>query len=106
MMPALLPFQVSGQIAKLCLESDMHTGHIKWFSPSKGYGFITKSDGTDVYVHYSGLANGQDRKLRPSDEVIFEEETGEKGPKAVNVSRTAEAETETETEAETEAENA
>ncbi len=69
----------------------MNTGHIKWFSPSKGYGFITKSDGTDVYVHYSGLSDGQDRKLRPSDEVMFDEETGEKGPKAVNVRRVSEA---------------
>lgn len=65
----------------------MHTGQIKWFSPSKGYGFITKSDGTDLYIHYTGLAEGQDRKLHPHDQVMFEVETGEKGLKAVNVRR-------------------
>lgn len=62
-------------------------GKIKWFSPSKGYGFITKENGEDVYVHYTGLAPGQDRRLFPGDLVEFKEVEGEKGPKAVDLVR-------------------
>jgi cold shock protein len=63
----------------------MPVGAIKWFSPSKGYGFITRDDGVDVFVHYSGLAPDQDRRLFPGDRVEFEEAEGEKGRKAVGV---------------------
>jgi cold shock protein len=63
----------------------MPNGCIKWFSPSKGYGFITKEDGSDVFLHYTGLAPEQDRRLFPGDRVEFEEAEGEKGRKAVNV---------------------
>ena len=64
----------------------MPSGLIKWFSPSKGYGFITReTDGEDIFLHYSGLARGQERKLFPGDKVEFEEEDGEKGIKAIDV---------------------
>ena len=65
----------------------MEVGAIKWFNPAKGYGFITKADGTDVYVHYTGLRPGEDRCFYPGDRVQFGQETGEKGPKAVDVHR-------------------
>lgn len=64
----------------------MPTGTIKWFSPSKGYGFITRdTDGKDIFLHFSGLAPDQERRLFPGDKVEFSEEDGEKGIKATNV---------------------
>lgn len=66
---------------------DMETGSIKWFNPEKGYGFITKEDGTDVFLHYTGLVKGEDRRFYPGDRVNFDQVVGEKGPKAVQVHR-------------------
>lgn len=63
----------------------MKTGSIKWFSPSKGYGFITDDDGRDLFLHYSGLNADQDRRLFPGDRVEFEDVEGEKGRKATSV---------------------
>lgn len=63
----------------------MQTGLVKWFSPGKGYGFVTRDDGEDLFLHYSGLAPGQERRLYPGDRVEFDEADGEKGLKAVNV---------------------
>lgn len=64
----------------------MPSGVIKWFSPSKGYGFITRDgDAEDIFLHFSGLAEGQERQLFPGDKVEFSEEDGEKGIKACNV---------------------
>lgn len=60
-------------------------GKIKWFSPAKGYGFITLADGREVFLHYSGLADGQERRLFPDDKVEFELADGEKGVKAINL---------------------
>ncbi|MBP5233977.1 MAG: cold shock domain-containing protein [Planctomycetes bacterium] len=63
----------------------MTLGRIKWFSPVKGYGFITLPDGGEVFLHYTGLAAGQERRLFPDDKVEFEVVAGEKGTKAINV---------------------
>lgn len=63
----------------------MQTGLVKWFSPAKGYGFVTRDDGADLFLHFSGLAPGQERKLYPGDRVEFNEAEGEKGLKAVDV---------------------
>lgn len=63
----------------------MQTGLVKWFSPVKGYGFVTRDDGEDLFLHYSGLAPGQERRLFPGDRVEFNEADGEKGLKAVDV---------------------
>ena len=65
----------------------METGLVKWFRQDKGYGFITKDDGADVFFHYTGLAEGEERRFAPGDPVAFELADGEKGPKAVNVRR-------------------
>ena len=65
----------------------MATGVVKWFSPEKGYGFITKDDGGDVFVHYSAIGGEGFRSLREGDRVEFEVAQGEKGPQAANVSR-------------------
>ena len=63
----------------------MPTGRVKWFNEAKGYGFIQMEDGTDVFVHYSGIAGEGFKTLQEGQEVQFEVEQGEKGPRATNV---------------------
>jgi CspA family cold shock protein len=60
-------------------------GKVKWFNAKKGYGFITKEDGEDVFVHYSGIAMDGFKVLRDEQEVEFEIQDGDKGKQAVNV---------------------
>jgi cold shock protein len=62
----------------------MATGTVKWFSDDKGYGFITP-DGRDLFVHYSGVAGDGFKSLPEGAKVTYEEEAGDKGPKAVDV---------------------
>ena len=66
----------------------MPTGKVKWFNETKGYGFITSDDGTDVFVHYSAIEGEGFKTLNENDEVEFEITEGPKGPQAVNVNRT------------------
>lgn len=64
----------------------MATGTVKWFNESKGFGFITPSDGgKDVFVHFSAIASEGFRTLTEGQQVTFEVEDGPKGPQAVNV---------------------
>ena len=65
----------------------MATGKVKWFNESKGYGFITQDDGTDVFVHYSNITGEGFRTLNENDVVQFDVTEGPKGLQAVNVSR-------------------
>ena len=66
----------------------MPTGTVKWFSDDKGFGFITPDDGDrDLFVHYTGIGGDGYRSLAEGAKVSYEEETGEKGPKAVNVTK-------------------
>jgi cold shock protein len=60
-------------------------GTIKWFNNSKGYGFIGRDDGQDVFVHYSGIVGEGYRTLNEGDRVEFEVVPGPKGPQAANV---------------------
>ncbi len=65
----------------------MATGVVKWFSADKGFGFITPDDGgRDLFVHYSGITGDGYRQLDEGSKVSYEEQAGDKGPKAVNVS--------------------
>ena len=62
----------------------MAKGKIKWYNEIKGFGFIEDSNGVDLFVHRSGLANSFDR-LNADQAVEFETKQGAKGPMAVNV---------------------
>jgi CspA family cold shock protein len=65
----------------------MTKGTVKWFNESKGFGFITREDGTDVFVHYSSIQDNGFKSLAEGDSVSFETENGPKGLKAINVVR-------------------
>ncbi len=63
----------------------MATGTVKWFNNTKGYGFITAEDGTDVFVHHSDIQGEGFKSLDEGNAVEFDITQGEKGPKAANV---------------------
>ncbi len=64
----------------------METGTVKWFDETKGFGFITPSNGgKDVFVHFSAIQNSGFKSLTEGQEVTFEVEQGPKGPQAKNV---------------------
>ena len=63
----------------------MENGKVKWFSNQKGYGFIQKDDGDDIFVHFSAIQSEGFKTLAQGQEVIFEISEGPKGPQAANV---------------------
>jgi CspA family cold shock protein len=63
----------------------MSEGKVKWFNESKGFGFIEKSDGGDVFVHFSAIQASGFKTLQEGQSVSFDVEQGPKGPSAVNV---------------------
>ena len=66
----------------------MATGTVKWFSDDKGFGFITPDEGSrDLFVHHTGINSDGYRTLAEGARVQYEEENGDKGPKAVNVTK-------------------
>jgi CspA family cold shock protein len=65
--------------------TERETGTVKWFSDAKGFGFISREAGEDVFVHYSAVEGGGFRTLRENDQVEFAVEQGPKGPRAVHV---------------------
>jgi CspA family cold shock protein len=64
-------------------------GTVKWFNNAKGYGFIGRENGPDVFVHYSAINSEGYRSLQEGDQVEFEIVQGQKGPQAANVNRSA-----------------
>ena len=60
-------------------------GTVKWFNKAKGYGFITKEGGGEVFVHYSAIQADGYKELAENEAVEFDVEQGDKGDKAVNV---------------------
>jgi cold shock protein len=64
----------------------MATGTVKWFNDDKGFGFITPDEGSkDLFVHHTGISGDGFKSLSEGQKVEFDEEPGDKGPKAVNV---------------------
>ncbi len=65
--------------------SEREKGTVKWFNGSKGYGFITRERGGDVFVHFSAIQSQGFRTLEENQRVEFTVEQGPKGPQATNV---------------------
>jgi CspA family cold shock protein len=63
----------------------MAKGRVKWFNEKKGFGFISKDDGNDVFVHFSAIKRDGFKSLDEGDEVEFEVSQGPKGLQATNV---------------------
>jgi CspA family cold shock protein len=79
-----LPYEICREGGKSPM-SERITGTVKWFNGSKGYGFITRNDGPDVFVHYSAIQADGFRNLEEGDRVEFSVEQSAKGPQASNV---------------------
>ncbi|MBN1678904.1 MAG: cold-shock protein [Anaerolineae bacterium] len=70
------------------MSENRQTGTVKWFNAQKGYGFIAREDGPDVFVHFSAIqSNGGYRELVENEQVEFEIVQGPKGLQASNVTR-------------------
>jgi len=63
------------------------TGRVKWFNAEKGFGFIEREDGDDVFVHFSAIQGTGFKSLNEGDEVSFDIVDGDRGPQASNVTR-------------------
>ncbi len=64
-----------------------YTGTVKWFNEAKGYGFIKRDDGPDLFVHYTNIEGQGFRTLKEEDQVEFEVNEGPKGLQAVKVNK-------------------
>lgn len=65
--------------------TEKETGTVKWFNDAKGYGFISRDAGEDVFVHHSAIQTQGFRSLHENQRVEFTVEQGPKGPRAANV---------------------
>src|SRR5437899_9438991 len=89
-----LPYQVFRAWNHLCHSfnsgrTNEVQGTVKWFNNSKGYGFIGRADGPDVFVHYSAITGDGYRTLQEGDAVEFEIVQGPKGPQASEVQKSS-----------------
>jgi len=65
----------------------MEKGTVKWFNGAKGYGFISRNGGEDVFVHFKSISGDGYKSLNEGDQVEFEVERGPKGLQAANVTK-------------------
>ncbi len=75
-----LPQESGGHVERL-------KGIVKWFNNAKGYGFLGRDDGPDVFIHYSSISSEGYKSLQEGDKVEFEIVQGQKGPQAANVTK-------------------
>ncbi len=68
------------------MSDQLESGTVKWFNDEKGYGFIARESGDDVFVHFTAINMEGRRSLQEGQSVTFEVESGQKGPQANNVS--------------------
>ena len=66
-------------------ETKMEQGKVKWFNAEKGFGFIEREGGDDVFVHFSAIQGEGFKSLDEGQAVTFEVEQGQRGPQATNV---------------------
>ena len=78
----MIPSEISILIKEV---NEMANGTVKWFNDSKGFGFITADDGTEVFVHHTSITGNGFKSLAEGESVSFDTEDGPKGPKAINV---------------------
>jgi len=67
----------------------MQSGTVKWFNNKKGFGFIEREDGTDIFVHYTAIQGNGFKSLEEGEKVTFEVTEGPKGLQATNVEKAA-----------------
>ena len=65
--------------------SDRQLGTVKWFNDTKGFGFISRENGPDVFVHFRAITGAGFRTLAEGQRVVFDLTQGQKGPQAENV---------------------
>ena len=67
------------------MSDEKQTGTVKWFNESKGFGFIEREEGNDVFVHFRAIVGDGFKTLREGQQVSFDVTQGQKGPQAENV---------------------
>jgi CspA family cold shock protein len=70
------------------MSDQLETGIVKWFNDEKGFGFIAREGGDDVFVHFTAINSEGRRSLQEGQNVSFEVTAGQKGPQAENVTAT------------------
>jgi CspA family cold shock protein len=83
--PLLISSDSSQQKFQIKTGTAMETGTVKWFNDAKGYGFISRQNGEDVFVHFSAIQSGGFRSLQEGQSVQFDVTKGPKGFQAENV---------------------
>jgi CspA family cold shock protein len=84
-LPAVPPIHLSKSKEEGSLSTSMEQGTVKWFNDAKGYGFISRQNGEDVFVHFSAIQADGFRSLKEGQAVQFDVVKGPKGWQAENV---------------------
>jgi len=85
-----LPYETRGREQLTVFKKEisvLENGIVKWFSDKKGFGFIEREGGGDIFVHHSAISSSGFRSLSEGDRVTFDVEEGDRGPSAKNVNK-------------------